>query len=318
MTLLVLIEHENVGDKNVLNNHSKELLSASLQTGEKVIGVSIDDNVDTDTLARLGLNNLYVSAIPQEYKGTALAVSKVLEEVVKENSDSIKSVLLNSTFFNKEVAGFLGSKLNVSAVTDVVSFDYSGDKPIFTKNVLNGTHIVKLETNSDLSVVTVKTNGKCVENPISSTNIQELTIDFSTLPTVKVISSSVSASTQDEDLENASVVVCGGRGTEGDFSLVYALANQLNGVVGATRVATDEGWVDRSLQIGQTGKNINANLYIGLGVSGAIHHTCALQTCDNIVAICDDEDAPIFEIADFGIVGDINEVVPRLLEELQN
>ena len=117
-------------------------------------------------------------------------------------------------------------------------------------------------------------------------------------------------------LSEARTVVVGGRGVDGDFDLVRSLAQPLDAAVGATRVACDEGWIERSAQIGQTGETISPRLYIGLGVSGAVHHTSGIQGAGTVVAICDDSEAPIFEMADFGVVGDVTEVVPQLVEEL--
>ena len=125
--------------------------------------------------------------------------------------------------------------------------------------------------------------------------------------------SSVADEEEGVSLADASTVVCGGRGVDGDFELVRSLADALGGAVGATRVACDEGWAPRAEQIGQTGLTVTPNLYIGLGVSGAIHHAVGMQSAAHIVAVCDDPDAPIFEIADFGVVGDVTEVVPAAL-----
>ena len=118
------------------------------------------------------------------------------------------------------------------------------------------------------------------------------------------------------DLAQARTVVVGGRGVDGDFDLVHSLADPLGAAVGATRVACDEGWIESSAQIGQTGLSIAPRLYIGLGVSGAVHHTSGIQGAGTIVAVCDDSEAPIFEMADYGVVGDVREVVPQLVEEL--
>ncbi|CRH93978.1 Electron transfer flavoprotein large subunit [Chlamydia trachomatis] len=118
-------------------------------------------------------------------------------------------------------------------------------------------------------------------------------------------------------LTEASTVVVAGRGTNGDVNIVNELADELGAAVGATRVVCDEGWAPRTMQIGQTGLSVSPNLYIGLGVSGAIHHTVGMQSSAHIVAVCDDPDAPIFEIADFGVVGDMFEVIPAALEEIK-
>ena len=124
--------------------------------------------------------------------------------------------------------------------------------------------------------------------------------------------SSVADEEEGVSLSDASTVVCGGRGVDGDFELVHSLAAP-GRCRGRDRVACDEGWAPRAEQIGQTGLTVTPNLYIGLGVSGAIHHTVGIQSAAHIVAVCDDPDAPIFEIADFGVVGDVAEVVPAAL-----
>ena len=132
-----------------------------------------------------------------------------------------------------------------------------------------------------------------------------------------VVERSVHAGTGGPDLASAQVVVAGGRGTEGDFTVLRELAEVLGGAVGATRVATDEGWIDHDTQIGQTGVTVAPRLYIGAGVSGAIHHRGGMQSAGTIVAINTDEEAPIFEIADLGIVGDLHTVLPQAIAELR-
>ena len=133
---------------------------------------------------------------------------------------------------------------------------------------------------------------------------------------VRVVSREVGDAAAGPDLAQARTVVVGGRGVDGDFDLVRSLALPLGAAVGATRVACDEGWIERTAQVGQTGVSIAPRLYIGLGVSGAVHHTSGIQGAGTVVAVCDDPEAPIFEMADFGVVGDVTEVVPQLVEEL--
>lgn len=133
---------------------------------------------------------------------------------------------------------------------------------------------------------------------------------------VRLVSREQASVASGPDLVQARTVVVGGRGVDGDFDLVHSLADPLGAAVGATRVACDEGWIESSAQIGQTGLSIAPRLYIGLGVSGAVHHTSGIQGAGTIVAVCDDSEAPIFEMADYGVVGDVREVVPQLVEEL--
>lgn len=134
---------------------------------------------------------------------------------------------------------------------------------------------------------------------------------------VEVLSSSVQEGSGRVSLSEASTVVVAGRGTNGEMDIVESLADELGAAIGATRVVCDEGWASRTLQIGQTGVSVSPNLYIGLGVSGAIHHTVGMQSSGHIIAVCDDPDAPIFEIADFGVVGDLFDVVPQALEAIR-
>src|SRR5699024_4562752 len=118
-------------------------------------------------------------------------------------------------------------------------------------------------------------------------------------------------------LTEARVVVAAGRGVEGDLTLVEQLADELGAAVGASRVATDAGWVDHSAQVGQTGVIVSPQLYISVGISGAIQQKAGMQTAETSVAINKDEDAAVFEIADFGVVGDLNEVLPQAIEEIR-
>jgi electron transfer flavoprotein alpha subunit len=119
------------------------------------------------------------------------------------------------------------------------------------------------------------------------------------------------------ELSEAQVVVAGGRGTHGDFTALEDLADVLGAAVGATRVATDEGWISRDAQIGQTGTTIAPRLYIGAGISGAVHHRGGMQAAGTIVAVNTDPESPIFEIADFGVVGDLFTVLPQVTAELR-
>ena len=155
-----------------------------------------------------------------------------------------------------------------------------------------------------------------VTSPVALTP-QALAVELSPEASAIQVVSSVPDEEEGVSLTDASTVVCGGRGVDGDFELVRSVAQALGGAVGATRVACDEGWAPRSEQIGQTGLTVTPNLYIGLGVSGAIHHTVGMQSSAHIVAVCDDPDAPIFEIADFGVVGDVTEVVPAALAAIE-
>jgi electron transfer flavoprotein alpha subunit len=136
-------------------------------------------------------------------------------------------------------------------------------------------------------------------------------------PRVHVVERTPRPSSGRPDVGEAQVVVVGGRGTEGDFAPVLELADALGGAVGATRDATDEGWIEHEAMVGQTGVSISPRLYVGVGVSGAVHHRGGMQASGTIVAVNSDPEAPIFEIADFGVVGDLFEVLPQAAAEIR-
>lgn len=152
--------------------------------------------------------------------------------------------------------------------------------------------------------------------PSNEPDVVELEVTASS--TVEILEESELPSTGRPGLTEASTVVAFGRGVEGDLSLVEKLADELGAALGASRVATDAGWIDHSAQVGQTGVTVSPKLYISVGISGAVQQKAGMQTSGTIVAINKDEDAPVFELADFGVVGDLHEVLPQMLEELRN
>ena len=186
-----------------------------------------------------------------------------------------------------------------------------------TTDALGGTWCAEIATHSAPACVCVRSRG--LEVAAEENECVELASEVvEPDPTRTLVVERVEASSDGRpSVTDAQVVVVGGRGAGNDWSLVEDLADVLGAGIGATRDAVDEGWARRSAQIGQTGLTIAPKLYISLGVSGAIHHTVGIMSSQTIVAICDDPDAPIFELADFGVVGDMYEIVPQALEHLR-
>ena len=191
---------------------------------------------------------------------------------------------------------------------------------VATKTVLAGTWTTRCAVRTSLAVVAVKANSTQPEPaavptvPIVET--RTVTVDAGA-PLAVVVEHTERAGSDRPALGEAQVVIVGGRGTNGDFTPLEELADLLGAAVGATRVATDEGWIDRDAQIGQTGVTVAPKLYVGAGVSGAVHHRGGMQASGTIVAVNSDPEAPIFEIADLGIVGDLFSVLPQASAELR-
>lgn len=234
---------------------------------------------------------------------------------------SIDLVLIDASFAGKEIAGYAASVLDSAVVTDAANLRREGDQILADRTVLAGTWTTTCALTRGVGVIALAPGSldQGVDLPAAgSATLVDLDVE---LPPAAAATEVVSRTPQDFGdgipLEGADIVVVAGRGVEGDFTLVRELADQLGAAVGATRVATDEGWIEHTAQIGQTGVVIRPRIYLGLGVSGAIHHTVGMQNSEIIIAVNTDSEAPIFEIADFGIVGDLNDVVPQLIAALK-
>jgi len=229
-------------------------------------------------------------------------------------------LLLVSSFENKEAAARLAVRTGAGVVTDADGITLEDGQVVAHKTVLAGTWTTRCAVTAARAVVTVKANSVTAQDAAvpSEPRVVDLPVAVGPASTrVRVVERTEHAASGRPDLGSAHVVVVGGRGTEGDFAAVEELADVLGGAVGATRVATDEGWIGHDAQIGQTGVTVSPRLYIGAGVSGAVHHRGGMQASGTIVAVNSDPDAPIFEIADFGIVGDLFSVLPQAAAELR-
>jgi electron transfer flavoprotein alpha subunit len=246
------------------------------------------------------------------------SVSAYCELFVKfaENSDA-NYILLANTSMGKDLAPALAIKLNCALVVDCTAIEIQNGNLIATKPVYAGKAITVVETNTPKSIYTLRPNvftlGQATEdkaevivNNIDSVNLSN-----------KVIK--VTKAEGKLDVAEANIIVSGGRGLKAaeNFGMIEELATQLGAATGASRAAVDAGWRPHSDQVGQTGKTVSPNLYIAVGISGAIQHLAGMQSSKFIVAINKDKDAPIFGVADYGIVGDAFEVVPALIEELK-
>jgi len=225
------------------------------------------------------------------------------------------AVLISSTPEGKEIAGRLAVKLESGLITDAIDIAADGTT---TQSVFAGNWTVTAAVTHGVPVVTVKPNAVTPElAPTESATAQaEVTISDAAR-TARIVSSEPKESSGRPELTEAAVVVSGGRGTGGNFAAIEELADLLGGAVGASRAAVDAGWYPYAYQIGQTGKTVSPQLYIAAGISGAIQHRAGMQTSKAIVAVNKDPEAPIFALADLGIVGDLHKVLDSVISEIK-
>lgn len=238
------------------------------------------------------------------------AAADALAQVV--SAKEAKLLLVASTAFGKEVAGRIAVAANAGVITDAVDVDAQG---VATQLVFGGSTTVKSKVSDAFGVITVRTNS--IEADLSSSSPAQSSMSVTINDQAKkqkVTSSQAPIKGGRPELTEANIVVSGGRGTNGDFSAVENFADALGAAVGASRAATDAGWYPHSHQVGQTGKTVSPQLYVAAGISGAIQHRAGMQTSKSIVVINKDPEAPLFDIADFGVVGDLFAVLPAATE----
>ncbi|TDC48380.1 electron transfer flavoprotein subunit alpha/FixB family protein [Jiangella ureilytica] len=309
--ILVLVDHVDGEVKKT----ALELLTLARRAGEPA-AVFLGSGYDAarDTLGQYGAAKAYVVEAPELEQYLVVPKAEALAQIAQ--SSGAGGVLLTSTPEGKEIAARLAVKLGSGVVTDAV--DVAADLTT-TQSVFAGGYTVTAQVTKGTPVITVKPNSVTPEATGGTVGAEDkVAVAFSDAATkARIVERKPRAATGRPELTEASIVVSGGRGTGGDFGPVEALADALGAAVGASRAAVDSGWYPHAYQVGQTGKTVSPQLYLACGISGAIQHRAGMQTSKTIVVVNKDPEAPIFAMADFGVVGDLHTVLPQATAEIQ-
>ena len=310
--VLVLVEHVDGAPKKV----TYELLTLARSLGEPS-AVFIGNGFDNakEKLAEYGAAKIYVAG-DAELDGFLVAPkAEVLAQIVSSSSPA--AVLIPSSPEGKEIAGRLAVKTESGVITDAVGIE---DGFVAKQSIFGGAINVSAKVSKGTPIITVRPNSTAPEAAPSQPAEEQVAVSVSdTAKAAKVLDRVTEKRGGRPELTEAAIVVSGGRGLgEGkNFELIEKLADTLGAAVGASRAATDAGWYPHTNQVGQTGKTVSPQLYMAIGISGAIQHRAGMQTSKTIIAVNKDEEAPIFDIADYGIVGDLFKVAPQLTEAIK-
>lgn len=311
--VLVLADHSD----GVLSKTTGELLTIARRLGEPVaVAVGPGAGATVAALGEFGATKVLYSEANEYSEFLVAPTAQTLAEIVQRLEPA--AVLIPSTPEGKEIAGRLAVRISSGVITDAIDVVAGEDGPVTTQSAFAGGFSVTARVTTGTPVITVKPNSATPEPAPASPVAEEVDTEFTDAARgTVVLQRSPREATGRPELTEAGIVVSGGRGTGGEFGPVEEFADLLGAAVGASRAAVDSGWYPHSYQVGQTGKTVSPQLYVAAGISGAIQHRAGMQTSKTIVAINKDEEAPMMDLADFAIVGDLFKVLPAASEELR-
>jgi electron transfer flavoprotein alpha subunit len=313
--ILVFVEQRN----GVIRQASLQALSeANRQAGGDVTAVLVGSEIG-DLAAGLGASGAAKVFVADDLnlalysaEGYGEAVTKAVEAAAPD------AVFFAGTAMGRDLAPRVAAKLGVGALADVVAFEKDGDQLVTRRPVYSGKAFATADSaGAKPQVISLRPNVFAAEETGGTAEV--VVLDGISLTIRAVVKELADTGAGELDVAEADIIVSGGRGLKGpeNFALIRELADALGGAVGASRAAVDAGWIEHKHQVGQTGKVVSPSLYVACGISGAIQHLAGMNSSKIIVAINKDPDAPIFKIADYGIVGDLFQVVPPMVEEVK-
>jgi electron transfer flavoprotein alpha subunit len=314
--VLVLVDIDNTGGDGLVTKPTTELLTIARRLGEpSAVLIGGDPAALSQTLTDFGADKIYL-VDDADIKGYLVAPkAEVLAQLVEQTSPA--AVLIPSGGEGKEIAGRLAVKIEAGVITDAVDVQADAGGPTTSQSVFAGEFLVRARVTTGVPVITVKPNSVAPERATGAGAQQAFEPKISAAAkSARIVASEPRKASGRPELTEAAIVVAGGRGTGGNFEPVERFADSLGAAVGASRAAVDSGWVPHAFQVGQTGKTVSPQLYVAAGISGAIQHRAGMQTAKTIVAVNKDPDSPIFELVDFGVVGDLHTVLQSATDEI--
>tara|TARA_S200000501_G_scaffold171780_1_gene161825 strand:- start:21 stop:950 length:930 start_codon:yes stop_codon:yes gene_type:complete len=309
MSILVIAEHDN----NDLKGSTLNTVTAASEIGGdvSVLVVGSESSSVAEQASKISRINSVIHVDDPIYKNF---LAEDLGNLVVSVADGFDYILAPATTFGKNFLPRVAAKLDVQQISDIISVE---DADTFKRPIYAGSCIATVKSTDTVKVITVRTTAFDA-SPMtdSSVSVNSGSV-VDSLNNASFVSDEIAESDRPE-LTAADVIVSGGRalGSSENFEIIEALADKLGAAVGASRAAVDAGYVPNDYQVGQTGKIVAPNLYIAIGISGAIQHLAGMKDSKVIVAINKDEDAPIFQVADYGLVGDLFEAVPELTDSV--
>ncbi len=314
--ILVFAEQREGEIKKIAFENLTLAKNLSAESGAQVVCAVIGHNIGTlvDNLAKYGASKIIMCQDDSLAFYQPEGYTKILAEIVKEQGAS--TILMGATLMGKDLAPRLAARLDAALATDCISVEASGGDLKIVRPMYAGKVRATIQLKSDIKILTIRPNVYLAEESTVSPEVNDFSGNSGDL---KSRVTEISTGSGDKlDVTEADIIVSGGRGLKGpeNFHLITELAQKLGAAQGASRAAVDAGWRPYEEQVGQTGKTVSPSLYIAVGISGAIQHLAGMSSSKYIVAINKDPEAPIFKVADYGIVGDLFEVVPKMLELL--
>lgn len=309
--VLVLVDHVD----GAVKKPTLELLALAKKLGSPsavFIGGADKASAVAEKVKAFGAEKVYVID-DAEIKGYLVAPkAEALQQLAAKAEPA--AILIVSSYEGKEIAGRLAIKLESGLITDAVDVSDDGTT---TQSVFAGNFTVQAKVTRGTPIITVKPNSATPDETAGAGTVEEFAVTISdAAKTAKIVASQPRKASGRPELTEAAIVVSGGRGTGGNFEPIEGLADALGAAVGASRAAVDSGWMPHTFQVGQTGKTVSPQLYVANGISGAIQHRAGMQTSKTIIAVNKDDEAPIFELVDFGVVGDLHAVLPAATEQI--